>query len=138
MAFSFMFGDGACSYLSLKLGEKKNKDAAKVLLAKDNYKGSIAEKTKNILLNIPNSNNINYIYAPSTRNDSGYLYYLTLYNLNAKNFAIIYDIDNLNKVNGNLVLYDSDEIINDFIIQNNLQKVNNSIYTLNFKNEEEN
>lgn len=29
LAFSLMFGDGASAYLSLKLGEKKNKDAAK-------------------------------------------------------------------------------------------------------------
>ena len=29
LAFSLMFGDGASAYLSLKLGEKKKKEAAK-------------------------------------------------------------------------------------------------------------
>lgn len=33
MAFSLLFGDGAAAYLSLKLGEKKEDDAAKGCLA---------------------------------------------------------------------------------------------------------
>lgn len=111
----------------------------KILFGELNYENTRPYKFDQILEIDKYSANYNdyyYIYAPiSSKNDSGYVYYLSKFKLNTENVNIVKDISQFeseidDKYNKKIITLDVDDEILEYIDDNNYEKENN-IYVYN-------
>ena len=100
----------------------------KMLLGNFNYKDTYANHFDEILgTDMFNSEDDTYyfIYAPkSSKGDEGYLYYLSKYKLNTQNIHVVTRTKDI-YIDGNIVIFDEDEEIENFIKDNNLEDKDN-------------
>lgn len=108
-----------------------------IFIGNQNYKDTSAYKFDKILGTEKFSANYYdyyYVYAPETsKNDSGYLYYLSKFKLNTSNFLIVkdmyqFDLEVDSKYNKKIIVFDNDDDILDYIENNNYDNVSDRLY----------
>lgn len=104
----------------------------KLLLGEQNYEDTSAYYFDQILgsdMYDAGSDEFYYVYAPVTSvGDSGYLKYLAKFKLNTEKVMVItnvLDISDENKYNINIIVFDKDEDIMEFLEDNDYEKENN-------------
>lgn len=104
----------------------------KLLLGEQNYEDTSAYYFDQILgsnMYDADSDEFYYVYAPVTSaGDSGYLKYLAKFKLNTEKVMVItnvLDISDENKYNINIIVFDKDEDIMEFLEDNDYEKENN-------------
>lgn len=109
-----------------------NGDTAKIILGKTEYDNSIVEKfdeileTKKIF-----SDKYTYVYSAKSKNDFGYLNYLSKYKLNSTEVKAIRNVDEFNNEsidNSRLIVIYMDKEIKDYIDKNNFIEESKGIY----------
>ena len=108
-----------------------------IFLGNQNYKDTSAYKFDSILKNDKFSANYYdyyYIYAPKTsKNDSGYMYYLSKFKLNTINYLIVKDMSQFDlefdeKYNKKIIVFDKDDEILNYIEKNDYEDISDSLY----------
>lgn len=97
----------------------------KVFLGKDGYQGSIIEKADQVLDEIPLDKKYYYIYAPSTKEDSGYFKHLMIYKLSKKDVFVIHTPNQLSRMENDAYLILFEEVELDL---QNLEQITEKVY----------
>lgn len=111
-----------CSILIIFIGY--NYRGLPLFIGHDEYKDSVVEKYDLILKdNKLNKDENFYIYAPVSKDNTGFLYNLSIYKLNSVNINIIIDINDIDDIeHGYVIIFDDmGKIIN-------LKQIDNNIY----------
>lgn len=113
----------------LSIGYKK--DNLKVLIGKEPYVNTFVEQYDKEFKNLKVDPKKNYyIYAPSSLNDFGYLYHLSVYKLNAPYVNVLQNADQLsNDYIGTLIVLEPDENIASKINEYKWMENEKNVYT---------